>query len=96
LTALLDAHVRERDPGVVCVSPVDVVFDARAALVLQPDIVFVARERLGIVRDRIWGAPDLIVVALAEVTPQETFEGEMVARSTVLPAWGVATAAVFP
>ena len=134
LTTLLDTHVRERDLGVVCVSPVDVVFDAYAALVLQPDIVFVTKERRGIIRDRIWGAPDLVVevlsrttehrdrtlklhwyrlygvrecwlvdadaltldvIALTDVTPQDTFEGEMVARSTVLPTWDVPTAAVF-
>ena len=134
LTTLLDTHVRGRDLGVVCVSPVDVVLDARGALVLQPDIVFVATERRGIIRDRIWGAPDLVVevlsrttehrdrtlkvhwyrlygvrecwmldadalsmdvVTLAGVTPQETFEGETVARSTVLPAWDIPTAAIF-
>jgi Uma2 family endonuclease len=68
LTALLDAHVRERDLGRVCVSPVDVVLDEPAALVVQPDIVFVARERLAIISDRIWGAPDLVVQGLSPRT----------------------------
>src|SRR5262245_43096662 len=52
LSSLLDAHVRALGLGQVCVSPVDVVLDAAAALVLQPDIVFIAGERLHIVQDR--------------------------------------------
>jgi Uma2 family endonuclease len=68
LTALLDRHVRGLDLGDVCVSPVDVVLDAAAALVVQPDIVFVSRLRRRIVRDRIWGAPDLVVEVLSART----------------------------
>ena len=54
--------------GRVLVSPVDVVLDEQKALVLQPDIVFVAGAREGIVRDRIWGAPDLVVEVLSPGT----------------------------
>jgi Uma2 family endonuclease len=68
LAALLDAHARAHDLGEVCVAPVDVVLDIAAALVVQPDIVFVARERLHIVRDRVWGAPDLVVEVLSPRT----------------------------
>jgi Uma2 family endonuclease len=68
LAALLDAHVRAHDLGEVCVAPVDVVLDIAAALVVQPDIVFIARERLHIVRDRVWGAPDLVVEVLSPRT----------------------------
>ncbi len=78
LTVLLSAHVNERGLGQVCVSPVDVVLDEPGALVVQPDIIFVATHRLGIVRDRVWGAPDLVV----EVTSAGTARRD---RATKLP-----------
>ena len=61
LTALLKTHVDRRGLGVVCVSPIDVVLDRAGALVVQPDIIFVAAGRREIIRDRVWGAPDLVV-----------------------------------
>ena len=60
LLALLYAHVQRRGVGEV-LSPMDVVLDEAAALVVQPDLVFVGRNRLGIIRERIWGPPDLVV-----------------------------------
>jgi len=68
LAALLDAHVRERALGRVCVAPVDVVLDREAALVVQPDLVFIAADRLALADDRIWGAPDLVVEVLSPGT----------------------------
>jgi Uma2 family endonuclease len=67
LTALLYSHVEELGIGRVS-SPVDVVLDVEAALVVQPDVVFISNERLGIVRDRVWGAPDLVVEILSPRT----------------------------
>lgn len=60
LTVMLSTHVRRFDLGVTCVS-LDVVLDRGRALVLQPDILFVARERMKIIRNHVWGAPDLVV-----------------------------------
>jgi len=67
LLALLYAHVQQRGVGEV-LSPMDVVLDEAAALVVQPDIVFVSRDRLGIIRERIWGPPDLVVEILSPST----------------------------
>jgi Uma2 family endonuclease len=67
LLALLYAHVQPRGVGEV-LSPIDVVLDEAAALVVQPDLVFVGRDRLGIIRERIWGPPDLVVEILSPST----------------------------
>jgi Uma2 family endonuclease len=59
--ALLDRHVREQRLGVVCVSPADVILDRERALIVQPDVFYIAAARMDIVRDQVWGAPDLVV-----------------------------------
>lgn len=61
MAVLLDTHVRGHDLGIVLVSPLDVVLDARQALVVQPDVLFVSHARSRIVRECIWGAADLVV-----------------------------------
>lgn len=61
----LDAHVRRHRAGRVVTSPVDVVLDRQRALIVQPDVLFVAAERLHICTDRVWGPPDLVVEVLS-------------------------------
>ena len=56
--------------GRVAIAPVDVILDRERALVLQPDVLFVATERLGIIRDQVWGAPDLVVEVMSPGTEQ--------------------------
>jgi Uma2 family endonuclease len=89
LTALLERHVTRYQLGRVCVSPIDVIFDRDAALVLQPDLVFVSNERLPIIRDRIWGAPDLTVEVLSTGTARHdrTFKINCYRRYGVREAW---------
>jgi Uma2 family endonuclease len=65
LVTLLEPYVRAQQLGRICVSPVDVVLDAERALVVQPDLVFVSNERMAIVRERAYGAPDLTIEVLS-------------------------------
>jgi Uma2 family endonuclease len=65
LFAALRTHVDDHRLGRVWPAPLDVVLDRERHLVVQPDLVFVSMERLGIVTDRVWGAPDLVVEILS-------------------------------
>jgi Uma2 family endonuclease len=65
LAVVLRAHARAHQAGEVVISPADVVLDAERALVLQPDVLFVSRDRSAIVRERVYGAPDLVVEVLS-------------------------------
>lgn len=57
----LREHVKVRNLGHVGLGPVDVVLDRTRPLVLQPDVLFIDRERAEIVREKVYGAPDLTV-----------------------------------
>lgn len=57
----LQRHVARHQLGQVAFSPLDVILDADRHLIVQPDIVFVSTARSHIIRDRLWGAPDLVV-----------------------------------
>jgi Uma2 family endonuclease len=61
----LDAWVDAHGLGEVLLAPTDVILDADRALVVQPDLLFVSRERADIVSDQVVGAPDLVVEVLS-------------------------------
>ena len=65
LLVRLDRHVSRYKLGRVVQSPVDVILDRRRALVVQPDLVFIATDRLHICTDRVWGPPDLAIEVLS-------------------------------
>lgn len=65
LFSRLEFFVEQHDAGLALYAPVDVMLPGLATPV-QPDIVFVAKERLAIASDeRIEGAPDLVVEVLS-------------------------------
>jgi Uma2 family endonuclease len=68
LFARLDQHSTRFKLGKVGLSPLDVILDPARSLVVQPDLVFVATARCAIIRDRIWGPPDLVVEVLSPDT----------------------------
>jgi len=70
LTAKLSNYLDSVKTGIIFVSPIDVVisrFD-----VVQPDIVYIGRERKSIITEKnIQGVPDLIVEILSESSLKE-------------------------
>ena len=67
LATLLHVHVKSRGLGEVLVAPVDCILSN--ITVVQPDILFVARERMSIVSERaVEGAPTLVVEILSPPT----------------------------
>jgi Uma2 family endonuclease len=61
----LEQFAEEHDAGEVFVSPIDVYFEKHE--VYQPDIVFIAKERLSVIGEKkIEAAPDLVVEVLSE------------------------------
>src|SRR5262249_25403254 len=58
-------YVESAGLGVIGVAPLDVILDADRSLIVQPDVLFVATERQAIIRNQVWGAPDLVVEVLS-------------------------------
>jgi Uma2 family endonuclease len=63
--AALREYLARSSEGSVWMAPLDVVLDPARHLIVQPDIVVVTTRRLSIVRDRVRGAPDLVVEVLS-------------------------------
>ncbi|OHB99635.1 MAG: hypothetical protein A2Z57_09030 [Planctomycetes bacterium RIFCSPHIGHO2_12_39_6] len=78
---LMWSYVKEKGLGEVLYAPLDVIFTEDN--VYQPDIVFVSKENMHIIKDRgVFGAPDLIVEIISPgtaiydvVDKREIYEG---------------------
>jgi Uma2 family endonuclease len=62
--ALAD-HIEGKGLGKIGIAPIDVVLNTEGSLIVQPDVLFVAAERLRIIRRQVWGPPDLVVEVLS-------------------------------
>ena len=61
----LAPHVRARRAGYVFLAPLDVVFDAKRHLVMQPDLLFIRSGREDIIERKVIGAPDMVLEVLS-------------------------------
>ncbi len=76
--------VRKREAGKILHAPLDVVFSER--YVLQPDIVFISKDRLGIIGEKaIMGPPDLVV----EIISPATVRRDTVIKKDIYERFGV-------
>ena len=67
LVTFLNEYVRRQERGVVFCPPTDVVLSQMD--VVQPDLLFISRERTSIItKENIQGAPNLVVEILSEST----------------------------
>lgn len=85
---LLYAFVKRHDLGSVYFAPLDVVLSDD--IVLQPDILFIGKERADIIAEEgIKGAPDLVVEILSEATAKRdrTYKKSLYARYGVKEYW---------
>ena len=88
LTLLLGPFVRGNQLGCLLYSPVDVIFSEENTL--QPDLIFVSREREHIITNRgCEGAPDIVVEILSPSTRARDLETkrEIYARYGVGEYW---------
>jgi Uma2 family endonuclease len=84
----LEKFVRERGLGKVFDAPCDVHLDNEN--VLQPDILFISKERLDIIGEKnIQGAPDMVVEILSAATAYQDFtkKKRLYARFGVKEYW---------
>lgn len=61
----LQNYFERTGTGKAWLSPIDVILDREKGLIVQPDVIAVMRDRLHVVTDRVWGAPDLVVEVLS-------------------------------
>ncbi len=88
LTSLMRIFVKQNNLGQVFSSPIDVILGGQteAENVVQPDILFVAKERLSIITEtNILGTPDLMV----EVLSASSIQRDRVEKMKLYAEFGV-------
>jgi Uma2 family endonuclease len=88
LFRILDHHCRSTHQGILLTAPLDVIFSK--SVVMQPDLIFVAEARRAeIIRERIIGAPDLVIEILSPTSSQRDLnqKRKLYARHGVAEYW---------
>ncbi len=88
LHLILGNHVKKYRLGKLYIAPFDVYFDEET--VIEPDMLFVAKDRLSIIeKQRIKGAPDLVVEVLSPSTEERDrgFKFKRCAQEGVREYW---------
>lgn len=88
INVLLYQHVSERDLGEVLFAPCDLVLTQED--IVQPDIFFIAKDRLAIIGEKyITAAPDLVIEVLSPSTADRdrTIKAKLYFREGVKEMW---------
>ena len=88
LSNILYEHIVKLDIGELMAAPFDVILAERN--IAQPDLLFIAKERLDIITDaNVQGAPDLVIEILSPGTAQidRTRKRDLYARFGVREYW---------
>lgn len=89
LFRMLDPFVTEHQLGEVLFAPLDILVQREPLRTRQPDLLFVSNERVGILREIIEGAPDLVVEVLSPSNTRADIESKLAdyARIGVRECW---------
>ena len=88
LFVLLAHYIKERDLGRLFYAPIDLILESTS--VLQPDLLFVSKDRQHIITERaIEGVPDLVVEILSPTTSRSdrVTKAQIYARHRVPVYW---------
>lgn len=84
IARLIQDYLDKNPIGELYLSPLDVIFEENVNR-LQPDLIFIKNENLGIVQDWIRGVPDLLV----EVVSKGTHTRDTVDKKDIYEKYGV-------
>jgi Uma2 family endonuclease len=81
----LHDHLTAYRAGEVWLAPLDVILDADAPLVVQPDLCVICPDGVAVVNDKVHGAPDLVI----EVLSPHPRVGDLTERLVWFATYGV-------
>jgi len=84
LQRILEDYVEDHDLGEIWNAPMDVIFEEDYNR-LQPDLIFIPKEKENIVQDWIRGVPDMVV----EIVSKSTVKMDTVVKKEIYERYGV-------